>query len=186
MTGDDETGRLRDELHAVYRAHHAFVWRTLLHLGVRSDAVDDGVQMVLLVVHRRLREYDGRASLRNWLYGITRRIASDLRRRGQRHSAHLRVVAGEEQLEARISAGLDERLSAAETVERFLDLLDDDKREVFVLAEVEGMTAPEIAAALDVNVNTVYARWRAARQLFERAVSRHRARQRRELSRCSR
>lgn len=183
---DEDEDRQRADLHAVYRAHHAFVWRTLLHLGVRREAVDDGVQLVFLVVHRRLSEYDGRTSIKNWLYGITRRVASDLRRRGQRRSAHLRLVARGEELEARAHDGLDERLSAAELVERFLELLDDDKREVFVLAEVEGMTAPEIAAALEVNVNTVYARWRAARQLFERAAARYRARQRRELSTCSR
>jgi RNA polymerase sigma-70 factor (ECF subfamily) len=56
-----------------------------------------------------------------------------------------------------------------------LDQLDEDKREAFVLAELEGLTAPEIAQSLDLNVNTVYARIRAARIAFEQAILRHRA-----------
>ena len=59
---------------------------------------------------------------------------------------------------------------------RLLDELDDDKRAVFVLAELEQMSVPEIAEALGENVNTVYARLRAARREFEQLVSREQAR----------
>lgn len=58
---------------------------------------------------------------------------------------------------------------------QLLDQLEDEKREVFVLAELEQLSAPEMAASLGVNVNTLYARVRAARAAFEQAVSRHRA-----------
>jgi RNA polymerase sigma-70 factor (ECF subfamily) len=57
-----------------------------------------------------------------------------------------------------------------------LDGLSDDKREVFVLTELEQLSAPEIGLLLELNVNTVYARLRAARADFERALQRHRAR----------
>ena len=57
-----------------------------------------------------------------------------------------------------------------------LDELDGDKREAFVLSQLEQMTAPAIAEALDLNVNTVYARIRAATKAFEQAVARHHAR----------
>ena len=56
--------------------------------------------------------------------------------------------------------------------------VDDEKREVFVLAELEQMTVPEIAEAVEANVNTVYSRLRAARREFDDAVGRHRARDR--------
>jgi len=52
---------------------------------------------------------------------------------------------------------------------------------VFVLAELEELTAPEIADALSLNVNTVYARMRASRKAFEQAVARHRAREARRV-----
>ncbi|HSU41902.1 MAG TPA: sigma factor-like helix-turn-helix DNA-binding protein, partial [Polyangiaceae bacterium] len=57
-----------------------------------------------------------------------------------------------------------------------LEGLDPPKREVFMLAELEEMTAPEIAAILEIPLNTAYSRLRAARQAFEQALARHAAR----------
>ena len=54
--------------------------------------------------------------------------------------------------------------------------LDPPKREVFVLSEIEEFTAPEIAKILEIPLNTVYSRLRAARQAFEEAVARRKAR----------
>jgi RNA polymerase sigma-70 factor (ECF subfamily) len=79
--------------------------------------------------------------------------------------------------EARL--GPHERAAEREAVRQLhaiLDELDDEKRAVFVLAELEQMTVPEIAEAVEANLNTVYSRLRAARREFEQAVARHRAR----------
>src|SRR5262245_16032893 len=75
----------------IFRQHARYLWRALLGLGVRPADVDDVCQEVLLVVHRRLPEFDGRA-LRSWLYAICLRVASEYRR-----SARVRgeVVVGE-------------------------------------------------------------------------------------------
>ncbi len=77
------------------------------------------------------------------------------------------------------AAGPQEAAAKAEAgrvVDRFLDELDDDKRAVFVLADLEQMTVPEIAVALQAPLNTVYSRLRLARQEFAAAAARHRAR----------
>lgn len=177
----DKPERLAD-LESVFREHHGFVWRTLHHFGLRGDMVKDAVQEVFLVVHRRLPDYDGRTAMKNWLYGIARRVASDARKKQARRRARLQLVPDPN---ASSHSGSFERLSAAEIVGRFLDVLDEGKRQVFVLAEVEGMTAPEIADVLGLNVNTTYARLRAARSRFQREVERQRARQKREAQ-CTR
>ena len=65
---------------AVYREHFPFVWRNLRRLGVAESHVEDAAQEVWVVVHRRLREFEGRSSMRTWLFGITMRTASDHRR----------------------------------------------------------------------------------------------------------
>jgi RNA polymerase sigma-70 factor (ECF subfamily) len=54
--------------------------------------------------------------------------------------------------------------------------LDDDKRTVLVLADLEELAVPEIAEALGENLNTVYARLRGARKDFEQLAARARAR----------
>ncbi len=56
-----------------------------------------------------------------------------------------------------------------------LDTLGQEKREIFVLAELEQLSVVEIAELLEVNLNTAYARLRAARAEFEAALVRQRA-----------
>jgi RNA polymerase sigma-70 factor (ECF subfamily) len=47
---------------------------------------------------------------------------------------------------------------------RILDQLPEGQRSVFRLSDLEGMSAPEIAERLGLNLNTVYSRLRAARR----------------------
>jgi RNA polymerase sigma-70 factor (ECF subfamily) len=68
----------------VYRAHHAYVWRCLLRLGVDDAAVDDAVQDVFIVVHRKLDDFEGRAQIKTWLFAIARRVALRYRDRAKR------------------------------------------------------------------------------------------------------
>lgn len=175
--------RLSD-LESIYREHHGFVWRSLYHYGLRDEALQDALQDVFLVVHRRLHDFDGGTAIRNWLYGIARRVAADHRKKNERRRARLSLVPdpGEKPDQRRHY----EQLAAAQHVERLLAVLDADKKEVFLLSELEGMTAPEIADTLGLNINTVYARLRAARQRFEREVERQETIARREQQAWSR
>ncbi len=159
----------------VYRAHQALVWRSLHHLGLPKSVLNDATQDVFLVVHRRFQDYDGRASMSSWLYGIARKVASEYRK-GRRHRGrHLELVSNPDARESG-EADAPARVAVVSLIESFLGLLDDDKRRTFLLAEVEGMTAPEIATAEGVNLNTVYGRIRAARRKLANAVARHQRR----------
>lgn len=168
------------EFTAVYREHFGFVWRNCKRLGVAERYVDDAVQDVFVVVHRQLEGFEGRSSLKSWIFGITRRVAKDHRRRSMRKDKG-EALPENGVADPRAPSPSEEvaRAEAAAVLYQILDSLDDDKREAFVLAELEQMTVPEIAAATDTNVNTVYSRLRAARQAFEQAVARHQARERR-------
>jgi RNA polymerase sigma-70 factor, ECF subfamily len=162
----------------VYEAHFDFVWRSARRLGVADEALDDVAQEIFLVVHRKLGEFEGRSSLRTWLYAIARRVVSDHRRSARRKRPHTELP---DTLSSSATPHGDVvRHQAASILHAFLDALPDEQREVFVLAELEQMTAPEIAEATSAPVNTVYSRLRLARQAFERCVARHRARLGRE------
>lgn len=158
------------EFAAAYREHHAFVYRILRHLGAPDLLIDDLLQDVFLVAYRRWDRYDPASPLRSWLYGIARRVSADVRRGARRRERRLAALDAPEDLPAPDDVLAEAQ--AADFVDRFLADLDDDKREVFVLAEVEHLTAPEIAAATGVKLNTVYSRLRLARALFDRAVER--------------
>ncbi len=157
---------------SVYDEHFAFVWRSLRRLGVPDRALDDAAQDVFIVVHRRLAEFEGRSSIKSWLFGIARRVAHDHRRRIGRkeRTEELRETTADPR---GVTPAHDaERAQAVRVLHEILAGLDDDKREVFVLAELEQMTVPEIADAIGVNLNTVYSRLRAVRQAFDAAVQR--------------
>lgn len=158
-----------EDLAALYEAHLDFVWRVLTNLGVPTAVVEDAVQDVFLVLHRRRDEFDGRGSVRGLLFGIARRVARQHRRvaaRPQRLTSVPELVGDD-------PADVVARRQAAAIVTAFLDELDEDKRVVFVLADIEGMPIPEIAELVGIKLNTAYSRLRAARQQFRSTVSRH-------------
>jgi RNA polymerase sigma-70 factor (ECF subfamily) len=162
---------------AVYAQYFRAVWRTLRRLGVEQAQLDDALQDVFVVVHRRLSEFDGR-SLRGWLYAIAVRVASDHRRA----AAHRRTVPLPETLvdQAPDPARASELTDAVRLLHELLGELDEPKRIVFVLGELEELSVPEIAEALGENQNTVASRLRAARARFDAAFRRRRERDRRE------
>lgn len=162
---------------ALYEAHFSYVWNTLRRLGVRERDLPDVVHDVFLVVFKLLSGCDQTRPLRPWLFGIAFRVVSDYRRAAR----FLREVLDEstEAAPAR-EPPADEQLAAAQArrlVVRALDTLDLERRGVFVMHELDGMPVPEIAAALEIPVATVYSRLRRARQLWAAAVKRLRARE---------
>ena len=155
-------------LRRIYDAHHGFVRRNAVRLGIPRDHADDVVQEVFVTLVRRSAELGEFRSVRALLFAIVRRVCANYRRKLDRGrfrplpGGTLRVVDDD---------GFD-RVEAAHTVARFLARLDEPRRVVFVLAELEGMSAPEIADALGgININTVYTRLRAARERFKKIVA---------------
>jgi RNA polymerase sigma-70 factor (ECF subfamily) len=158
-----------EELRALFDTHHDFVWRSVRRLGIGSDAVDDVVQEVFIVAGRKLDAFEGRSSVRTWLFGIAMRVAHTHRRSQQRR---LRRAAAYAETTPTIGDPYA-RADAVDLLHRLLDDLDDDRRAAFVLADLEGLTAAEIAEELGANPNTISSRIRAARQHLERAVAQH-------------
>lgn len=148
----------------LYALHFDFSWRVLGHLGVPAHALDDAVQEVWMVVHRRLPEFEGRSVFKTWLFGIAHNVARNQRRAEQRRTrlaaAVEMPVAGEDPELAR--AGNE----ALERVSRFLATLDEQRRAIFVCNLLEHLSAAETAQATGCDVATVYQRVRALRHAF--------------------
>ena len=153
----------------VYEAHFAFVWRVLRTFGVPEAALEDAAQDVFVVVHRRLAEFEGRAAVTTWLFAIARRVAGTHRRRAGRDTRTEPLDDADFVAPSDTFAAFS-RAQAAATVLAILDTMDDDKRTVFALVELEQMSVPEVAKLLELNLNTTYSRLRIARQHFESRV----------------
>jgi len=158
MTSD----RTAIEVRELFDDHAGYVWRALRHLGAAEADVEDLCQEVFVVVQRKLGEFEGRSELRTWLYGICLRVAADHRRR-----AHVRNERPHpdptEGLAASPGMRPDARAEARSALQALLDELDDDKRAVLVLYELEGLTMKEVAATVGCPLQTAYSRLHAAR-----------------------
>lgn len=163
---------VRPDFEALYESEFDFVWRSLRRMGLDEASLDDAAQEVFIVAHRRLDDFEGRASPRTWLFAIARRVASDFRRWRRRKGAHeaLPESLGDDGHNAPDVQA--ERREAAVQLERCVAAIALERREVFWLMEVESMAAPEVAEMLKIPVNTVYSRLRLARAEFEKAVAR--------------
>jgi RNA polymerase sigma-70 factor, ECF subfamily len=178
--GAPMTATTRPSFEALYDDYARFVFRALVRLGVRGSDVEDVVQEVFLVIHRRLGEFREESSYKTWVYGVAVHVARNHRRTVVRR--HLDDGDdGEQTLHVAETAdrGPDALLAKAQAAELLIVLLqelDQDSREVFVLAELEEMTAVEIGEVLSLSPNTVSSRLRIARRAFDQAVRRSRAR----------
>ena len=155
----------------IYSEQFAFVWRSLRALGVRPELLDDATQDVFLVVHRRVADFEGRSSLRTWLFAIIEHVAFNYRRAQRRKAAPLEPIDPAHVSDAPDPHEQATDSEAARFLERFLDTLDHGKRAVFALALIEELPAPEVAQVLGIPVNTVYSRVRTVRQAFRDAAA---------------
>lgn len=164
----------------VYGTYFEFVWSMARRLGVEPDAMDDLVQEVFIVIHAKLHTLERPEALRSWIYGIVRRTVSTHRRARRTHAAHGSPAVAVTDVASHEPTPFDrtEQNAALELLTHLLSELDEPKRELFALVELEELSVPEAAEALGIPLNTAYSRLRAARQAFEAAVGRHEARSR--------
>ncbi len=161
------------DIDAAVREHGAHVSRSLRHLGVRDQDIEDVAQEVFLVLHRTQAKWSPeRGSLRAWLYGIALRRTLHYRR----SLARRRDVLMEEQPEPSVEASVEARRDARWVAGWVLDQLDDEKRAVFVLFEIEGLPMKEIVAVVGCPLKTGYSRLEAARRVVADAHGRARKR----------
>lgn len=168
------------DLGSLFEAHAPWVGRTLRCLGVGERELQDAIQEVFLVVHRRLGEFEGRSSHKTWIYAIALRVALAHRRSGARRREHTLDPERDQLPTSTTPHDEVERLRAVTLALEILDGLDEPKRAVFVLFEVEQVPMAEIATILGCPLQTGYTRLYAARAEVKRALARMRARGRTE------
>jgi RNA polymerase sigma-70 factor (ECF subfamily) len=163
----------------VFADHAPGVWRTLRNFGVPEADLQDACQDAFVIVHRKLADFRGQSSLRTWICGICLRVAAARRRRAHRRHE---VLVDELPVEATTEdpeREFDLR-SARSLLEQIILSLDEAKRQVFVLHEIEQMPMAEIAEAMGCPLRTAYSRLEAARESVMQAWKRAMAAPRRK------
>ncbi|WP_437544222.1 sigma-70 family RNA polymerase sigma factor [Sorangium sp. So ce367] len=164
-------GGLVPSFEQLFVDHAPFVWRALRRLGVHDADAEDVCQEVFMIVHRRLASFEGRSSVQTWMYGICVRVAADYRKRAHRRRESTRADLPEQVAPEDQHGALEDREARA-LLDACVQTLDDDKRAVFVLFELEELPMTEVAEAVGCPLQTAYARLYAARRVVEAALRR--------------
>jgi RNA polymerase sigma-70 factor (ECF subfamily) len=150
--------------------HYAFIWRLLARLGVQANDVDDATQQVFMVLMTRERLTIQPGSERAFLFGIAVRVAREHRRRDKKRESHSDV-----DFESLVDPGTDiesltDQQRAREILDKIVARIPEELRMIFILFEIEGLPAIEVAGLLAIPPGTVASRLRRARQHFQQAV----------------
>lgn len=159
---------VRELLHIVRQYGNLVRW-VARSQGVHEAALDDVVQDTFLGILRRLPDRDPEVPLRAWVIGVARNAAFSHGRGAARYDRRLRAVAPAEP-PATPEDEVEER-QAWSRLRRFLDRLPAEQREVFVLCEIQGEAAADVARLTGCSVNTVHSRLRLARARFHECFS---------------
>jgi RNA polymerase sigma-70 factor (ECF subfamily) len=157
-----EIGALGD----LYDRYHEPVRRFLARATSDAADVDDLVHATFLAAARSAERYDGRPSCRPWLIGI----AAQLLRRRRQGARRLREILSSLAWSRAASADPRPGLEARTDIERALGRITEAKRVTILMAEVEGLSCADIAAALGVPIGTVWTRLHAARRELRRVL----------------
>jgi len=153
--------RAPDAFNQMYRQELGYVLNTLDRLGAPAGQREDLCHDVFMAAFRKRGDFDPARPLRPWLFGIAYRTMLNVRRR-------VAAPAGDEGLEAVAdpASGPEQAAAAGQAksaLSRAIATLEPDRRAVFILHDLEGRAAPEIARALEIPLNTAYSRLRLAR-----------------------
>lgn len=172
---------------ALFRRHAQFVAGFVARLGFSGQDVDDIVQEVFLVAHRRGGYTPGPARPTTWLAEIAVRTAMS-HRRASKKSRPVTEPDMAENIPASAASPSDNAQSreALALAQAALEQLDLERRSVFVLYELEGESCEAIATAMGIPTGTVYSRLHTARREFLEAYQRLTAERGRPIGRGSR
>lgn len=149
-------------------------FRVLRRLGVQDAEIDDALQTVLLAADRRFDDLGTQQELKAYVCAACANVARDLgrtRARQSARSAELEELAKAPAADPGPDDVLD-RKQALELVHRVLESMDEERRVVFVLYELEELTTQQIADHVGIPAGTVASRLRKAREEFRTAIAR--------------
>jgi len=158
----------RPALERLLERHQAQIYRFGIKMCRDPEAAKDVLQDTLIAMARGVREFQGTSSLSTWLYTVARNFCIKHRRKDAAPTDHEVAAAHEQEVSdcADPAAMPDEALAGKEVeraLERAIASLEPASREVLVLRDMEGLTAPEVAKVLGLSVQAVKSRLHRAR-----------------------
>jgi DNA-directed RNA polymerase specialized sigma24 family protein len=146
VTGESDRSR-EERLREIFFEYCGFVSRSLRHHRLGEPMASDALVDVFRVVHARLDDFDRERSMKSWLVGIVTHVAGEMRARG--------------------GIGAGEPSHPSDLMSAFVAALPGEGCAVFLLVNLEHMSPAEVADALAVEVDEVYAQLKREEQLLK-------------------
>lgn len=164
-------------LEQLLERHQARVYRFGMKMCRHPEDAQDVLQETLLAMARSVRDFRGTSSISTWLYTVARSFCIKKRRRSQfaPEETSLDSADSRELVNLADPGKVPEEALASKQVEEALELairsLEPMYREVLVLRDMEGLTAPEVAEVLGITVQAVKSRLHRARVAVRDSVA---------------
>jgi RNA polymerase sigma-70 factor (ECF subfamily) len=178
IAGMPKTGRMVPrEFGDFFALHHQRVARWVGHLGGPVIEIDDAVQEVFLVAHRRLGELQAQANPAAWLFRVTENVVRNQRRRFRRQRRMLLQATDIQRQLGQLAAqgaALPATVVQRENERRLyaaLDRMRERHRRLFVLFELEELSGAEIAELTGLRLSNVWVALHRARREFVAALA---------------
>jgi RNA polymerase sigma-70 factor (ECF subfamily) len=183
LTGDDARAELTPEF--VFREYAPRIYHLARRLLGNDADAEDVTQDVLLQVVRKLHTFRGDSALPTWLHRVTLNAALAHREKRANRQKHENATGDEATLEGtndppgnvklpRTSpAAIALQGEQRELIDRAIKRLPDQFRDVYVLADVEGLQNSDVADMLGLSVSAVKSRLHRARQRMRDALAPH-------------
>ena len=165
-----EGGPFAEGFRSVFDAELAYVCHSLRRLGVREGDLEDVAQDLFVAVHARFSEYDRARPIRPWLFSFACRVAANYRRLARHRREVARPDADEGATSLPDPEQSAERSEKRELLLEALETIDFDRRAAFIMHDLDGFTAAQIAEVVGAPENTIHSRVRLARIEMKQAV----------------
>ncbi len=168
----------REALEALLLEHQAQIYRFSMKMCRDEQDAQDVVQDTLIALARGVREFRGESSLSTWLFTVARSYCLKKHRTGKyapKAIVSLDTDEGREADRLESQAKTPEEALTSKRVEHAIEhaiaSLEPNYREVLLLRDVEGLTAPEVAQIVGVSVQAVKSRLHRARLLVRESLA---------------
>lgn len=150
---------------AIYRAYAGMVFNLAYRFAGSWDDAQDITQNVFLSVHKNLKHFEIRSSIKTWIYRIT--VNTSLNHRRKWANAKHQHISFDETLDAGHDNHRAKSLQEEEwrqRVDQMLERLPPDQKACMILRHIEQLSYQDIAETLKININTVRSRLKRARE----------------------
>ena len=158
-----------DKMGLLFHRYNRPLYGFLFHMSRDREASEDMMQNVFYRMLRSRHTFTGDGEFRTWMYHLARNVLKDHLKQSRRRGNHHEIAEYEERIPSGLTADEQiERKLELKALERALDHLSPESREVLVLSRYQELKYAEIAHVLEISEGAVKVRvHRAMNQLKE-------------------